>query len=374
MDEADRRASLSRRRPGNFRPLPSFRSTPASVWRCLRSRRGPVVFCYQRILDYRNIITLPRHLRGFHRQAIRYASVLCQAFSQDFPSLLSGIGLFLVFITGPSRRLLWYALYLNNWYVNLGGEAIHPLGHFWSLAVEEQFYLVWPFLMLFAPRRYLSGICISMSLISVIWRAAYLKQFLPFGDSTTGACLDSLGIGALLAIWHFPGMVTPGREKILRWALWAGSSGTLIFRVAANLHLDHISGAPRYVLDGTFENLLFVWLVHKSVAGFGGLAGSMLSARPVLYVGRISYGVYVYHPFMPSCLHYLFAVTGIPFPSSEIVQFGFYVTSAIALAALSWKYFERPINDLKRYFPYRKVISEVTPTPARAFPASASRQ
>jgi peptidoglycan/LPS O-acetylase OafA/YrhL len=115
--------------------------------------------------------------------------------------------------------------------------------------------------------------------------------------------------------------------------------------------------AARAWLDTSFGDLamacVFTWLVAGAARGFDGAAGTLLNWFPFVYLGWISYGVYVIHSFVPHlsarALHHL----GIPYPEGEEAQFVLLCAMTIALASLSYWCLEKPINGLKRYFPYR---------------------
>ena len=91
--------------------------------------------------------------------------------------------------------------------------------------------------------------------------------------------------------------------------------------------------------------VLFVVLVAASAIGIKGWMGRVLTQPFLAYVGTISYGIYVYHNFVPSYLYRLHVPPALVIPLSPL--------ACLAIAAISFRFFERPINNLKRYFPYR---------------------
>ena len=103
---------------------------------------------------------------------------------------------------------------------------------------------------------------------------------------------------------------------------------------------------------GSALALVFVWLVGQAATGFPGVAGRLLEMAPLVYLGKISYGVYVYHLFVRDGL----AAQGIgndwSGPGSTTAHFLLLTACTVALASVSWFCFEKPINNLKRYFPY----------------------
>ena len=81
--------------------------------------------------------------------------------------------------------------------------------------------------------------------------------------------------------------------------------------------------------------------------------GRLLEAKPLLFCGKISYGLYIYHLFMPVILPKIFQRLHIPYPEEIVLWFILQVAATIIVAACSWFLFERPINNLKRRFDYR---------------------
>jgi peptidoglycan/LPS O-acetylase OafA/YrhL len=78
----------------------------------------------------------------------------------------------------------------------------------------------------------------------------------------------------------------------------------------------------------------------------------LLEFRPIVYLGQISYGIYAYHMFMPWVLTKVFRQVGWAFPGPGPWRFVLASLATVLVAMASWHLFERPINNLKRHFPY----------------------
>jgi peptidoglycan/LPS O-acetylase OafA/YrhL len=247
--------------------------------------------------------------------------------------------------------LPWHVAYASNIFFARSGAWHGETSHFWSLAVEEQFYLLWPLVVLFpAPRRRTIAVLL-IALAAPAFRVVGLWQgwssvsmaTLPFGST------DSLALGALLAIWS--------RDTRLRVRLSAVSGWLSVVAMAwtamSIAHLD-VARSVSNVWLPTLWSFSFVWLVNRAAIGFGGAAGRLLEHRLLVYLGRISYGLYLFHEVGPRIAQWLWTIAGfeLRYPPHRIVGVGAPMLVTVALAALSWRFYEGPINRLKRHLPY----------------------
>jgi peptidoglycan/LPS O-acetylase OafA/YrhL len=244
------------------------------------------------------------------------------------------------------ESMAWHVAYLSNVFTFVRGEWPGSISHFWSLAVEEQFYLVWPWLIVFAPRAWIvPGIAIAIASGPAFrwWLAAEGYRESMIGILTPG-CLDSLGVGALLAVRGLQSAIVGGRVTAIALAGYAGLIGLERFGVVI---------APLVATKGLLQAVVFGWLVVRAARGFRGVTGRILSSAPMLYIGRISYGVYLAHGFAGAIAATMFALLGLAWPAPEPWRFVILCAATVGAAAVSWHLMERPVNDLKRWFPYR---------------------
>lgn len=221
-----------------------------------------------------------------------------------FPLYYLALALFGLF--GPALGLIdpwtfgrwgaWYWAYLGNW-AYAARQVIPPLSHFWSLAVEEQFYLAWPLLVLVARGRRLALVCAGLVATAPALRALIVYgSGWPVGSAfrVTPGRLDGLAMGALLAV----AFRTPaGRALLARAWPWAAAAGAVAFAgLGAPLGFD-MHRAPLEIWSHTALAVAFGGLLAGAVAGEG--AGSRLaralSAPGLRTLGRLSYGLYVWH-------------------------------------------------------------------------------
>ena len=268
-------------------------------------------------------------------------------------------------ILTPILHLQWklghlsYLFYCQNIMVNLDPSlaSVPPalnLEHFWSLAVEEQFYMIWPLMivLLHEPKR-IMRFCASMIGLSLLLRCVLLWLYPSdttiewiYKELPTHA--DGLLIGAFLAA----GLRTWNYEELssrFRWPTYASAIAAIAI-VAITRRLDFHS----YLMSSigyTVSAILFSSLLLNCVIPSTG-AYRIFSVPGLRFFGRYSYGIYVYHllfsPLLTQVLHWLQART------SQTVGAGLYLSLwlglSVAIAMLSYKYFEFPLLKLKDRF------------------------
>lgn len=269
-----------------------------------------------------------------------------------FPLYYFVIAVSLLLNLEPVREVLpWLLTYTLNIHMASQGWYVDNFAHFWSLAIEEQFYLFWPWLILFTPKKFLFPVTVVVILAAPLYRG--YEMFIGMRGLAsfifTLSCLDSLGMGALVAICMQSAVWQGRTRKFLNFfALPAGLALTLFF-ILFQKTADSRWSAIFFDLGLA---LFFSWLVMRASEGFKGMTGRMLESKPLTVLGKISYGIYVYHPFAPLFWVFVFNRMGLAYDSSGVINFVLSFAGTLALAALSWFLMEKPLNDLKRFFPY----------------------
>jgi peptidoglycan/LPS O-acetylase OafA/YrhL len=239
-----------------------------------------------------------------------------------------------------SKSLIAAALSASNFYFWLhssyfdGAAISKPLIHTWSLAVEEQFYLIWPVFLVvgnrFCRRRLLS----ITALVSVLSLAASVVGAREFPNATFYLPLTrfwELSAGGLLALGIVPGALRPVIRNVL-------AAAGLVLIVLSVLLIDPKMPFPGFLALPPCMGAFLVLL-----AGRDGdtVIGRFLSLRPIAFIGTISYSLYLWSwPITVFQRNYAFLMSGLSEPVSKLVIFGV----SLLVAYASWKLIEMPFR------------------------------
>jgi peptidoglycan/LPS O-acetylase OafA/YrhL len=279
--------------------------------------------------------------------------------------------------TDPLPGKLWTLAYLGNFLMAFGGWEALPghTTHLWSLAIEEQFYLVWPLLVLLLSRPALLRLCIGAIVLGWVSRFGF---HLWLGHGIAGYALlparvDALALGAVLAvIGPEPGWA----ERLRPWIPRAVSVSVLLLAVTWALQLlvapteDPFAPLALRVQLLAFPavDLLSFALVAYAVlpdqAPGGVLRGSVLTA-----LGKYSYALYLLHiPLRNLLVNRIVPQGRLPqtLGSQLPAQAALIVASILityAVAWLSWHLMEKHFLKLKRYVEWRTPSAVGAPPP-----------
>lgn len=245
--------------------------------------------------------------------------------------------------------LVWLLTYSTNIYQSIHNEYVGNFNHIWSLCVEEQFYLFWPFVILFTPQKQLLKIIIVAILISIVcrWIGFYYFGKWMMASYAMPCCLDSLGLGALMA-WLF--VFNPEFCKRL-------SENKFLFPISILFYVifvwltKKLDGTMSLILfdDVAFSMVAFLGIVKASHNQFKNIFSIFLENKTVQYLGKISYGMYLFHLFIPDLFYYLAPKIGLGISNKYTAAVFFFILTAFA-AHVSWKVIESPFNKLKARF------------------------
>ena len=274
------------------------------------------------------------------------------------------------------ERQAWAWLYAVNIYIAKEGEwSFSYLNHFWSLAIEEHFYLLWPLVVFLLARHPRALITVSLatalcailarltgSLMGLSWWTTYVLT--PFR-------LDGLALGAFLAVTaRQPG----GLDRLVRALPWAAA--VFVALLAVTFAWTRLVSREELALvlpvrAALILMLLACLLVWSLIAPERSVTSRFFCSRPMVFLGTYSYGLYVYHHF----ISYYLTSNRIELElaswlgshgAAVALQATLGASASLALAYLSYEFFEKRFLRLKRLFETAK--EPVLSTPLRSAP------
>jgi peptidoglycan/LPS O-acetylase OafA/YrhL len=276
-------------------------------------------------------------------------------------------------------RQAWAWLYAVNIYIAQQGDwSFSYLEHFWSLAVEEHFYLFWPLVVFLLARRPRVLIWVSLAIALCALLAGLIGFLMGLSWWTivvlTPFRLDGLALGAFLAV----GVRQPGGlERLVRALPWvvAVAAGLLAVTYVWSGPLSSQGMAPVLpVRRGLVEILLACLLVWALIAPGRSVITRFFCGRTMVFLGTYSYGLYVYHHF----ISYYLATNRTELElarwigshgAAVALQATLGASASLALAYLSYELFEKRFLGLKRLF---ETAKEPVPQSSAAVSAAGS--
>jgi peptidoglycan/LPS O-acetylase OafA/YrhL len=249
----------------------------------------------------------------------------------------------------------WLWAYAANVYQAWqGAYALGWFNHFWSLAVEEHFYLVWPVVVFLCTRRAAMAVCAGFILLAAGLRAWIITRTgnAVAIDVLTPCRMDALATGGLLAL---VARGPAGLGGLLRWA----RPGAVVTGVVLAAVL--LSGRTFWFLPLTLWAFFFgAMLIVALGVRPQSWAGRALHGRPLRFLGKYSYGLYVFQNLLIPVVAPVLTLAGaIAAVGSDLGGRLLYLMvmspAAVAAALLSWHLYEQPFLRLKRFFHGRRV-------------------
>ncbi len=224
-------------------------------------------------------------------------------------------------------------IHLLTFTVNYGGEQTAWFGHLWSLSVEEQFYLIWPFLE-WKAQRWLRPILVLMLLTCVLRDAGILASVSPFLNASPFSRSLVWGVALAWLLHSRRGYDFAARIFGGRWASLL--TGLVLMVILAQPGLRE---GPKAIST----SILLACFVAAIVIRPDHVLASFFRFSPVAYLGAISYGIYLYHISVAAIVKSLVERVGLE--ASSLPYFVIYLGALVAISALS---FEFPIAEATR--------------------------
>lgn len=247
-------------------------------------------------------------------------------------------------ITG--RQFLFYLLLAGNWWSVFHGFIPTVIGPLWSISVEEQYYVLWPLLGRLGGRRALAvaaGLCLMVSTVALVHLGSEFASK-PAVWSNSFVEFEFFSLGAILALilhnrtFHLPAFVRP---LMLIAAATAMLSAEMKWGIIRNAHSGVTALLCGYNLVAVGVVLLFLAFYAAPVPTW---------SEPFLFLGKISYGLYVFHDLAIRLVYRLghrYNSTG-----ASSLKCAVALAVCIGIASLSYRWIELPFLHLKKRFTF----------------------
>jgi peptidoglycan/LPS O-acetylase OafA/YrhL len=248
-------------------------------------------------------------------------------------------------------NLVWFLLYLSNMQVSKT-QAWNAFSHTWSLAVEEQVYLIWPWLIVFVTEKYLKYVFYALIFIGVFTAIYAVKiHHNDLGFVLMPSCIQAFGIGGLYAYLN-----KTGNTKYFLYFIMIACPVALFI----HFYWAFVDNGTSYACCFlTVDSVISIWLIHKVVHNKSEwMKKYILENRVLNKIGQVSYGIYLFHYSFEFVYKKLIVAlfshnlpletTLLDWKNSYFIRLGLLFIVSI----ISFQLFEKPILKLKRYFTY----------------------
>ncbi len=251
---------------------------------------------------------------------------------------------------------IYYFTYTSNYLFY--SEQFFPgrLSHLWSLAVEEQFYLLWPWLMILINKRLLPYLIAVFLIIGVSSNYIFTGKGW-WVEIFTPSCFDAFAIGGFLSyLINYRHDVIAAIQPKFKWIF----SGVLALFL---LDVFKYSFLPARSVHALLAIVIIYYCLFKRN---NKVLNYVLDNKWLMKMGKVSYGMYLYHLFIPELWIWinkkvntwdidLFYNNAMPVEIKPIWLFIQQFAFLLLICVLSWKLIEKPINSLKRKFEYKSI-------------------
>jgi peptidoglycan/LPS O-acetylase OafA/YrhL len=273
-------------------------------------------------------------------------------FTRLTPALYAYIVLGTVLVMARGHEVPWLhvvaaATHWINYLQAFTDAPTHYLSHLWSLSLQEQFYLIWPTVLLVCWRR---GIPLQRAILGMVLLVWGYRAVACLAFDASDAYLyrafetrsDNLAIGGLLAVWMREPDKLAWFDRLHKFGGWI-VLGIVIYLEWSVQSLRHVSLTHKYALSFALDPVLIalaIPFVVQAAAGQGWL-GRMMRSRLVADAGQGSYAMYLLHGLLMHPVMHLLERRGVP----TTLAFAAAIPVVVVTGILSFRYFENPVRE-----------------------------
>lgn len=234
------------------------------------------------------------------------------------------------------RNLPYFLSYTSNWFVHLEGRVIFYFA--WSLAAEEQFYLVWPTVQRYvSPRRAVAAVVVVI--VGVAWAQFATGNVHAEGKGLLLRIVTGIPLAICFGVVLAHALHSARGFDALRG--WLGHRASALAWLVALLAALAWRASPELLI-----HFCAAMLVGACVYREDHLLAGVLRLRALVHTGAVSYGVYLLHMLVRNAIGKAAGAAHVELPAT--VAFALTVAASVAVATLSFRYFEAPFMRLKQ--------------------------
>jgi peptidoglycan/LPS O-acetylase OafA/YrhL len=248
------------------------------------------------------------------------------------------------------KYIIYFATYTSNFLI-FHQFSWNSLAHIWTLAVEEQFYLIWPVVIIFTPKKYLLTLTVSFIFFSTICNLITEQKYGYFAKVLTFNCFSSFAIGGLYAY----SLINEKSGDIIKKTIFS------ILPLAVILYILYEAGihtAPLRLINSIISISIIILVAENR---YGSIMSAIINNKVLTNLGKISYGVYLYHYMVPT-YYSMFLIyiekklniynnPGMLMNQPYVIDV-FQFLILILISSLSYYFIEIKILKLKKHFEY----------------------